>query len=53
MPDTIHTLHLEIVINNHSQNKFGKVVAITGTTSGVGYFCALEMAKLGAEVLLL
>ncbi|MEO1339395.1 MAG: SDR family NAD(P)-dependent oxidoreductase, partial [Myxococcota bacterium] len=31
----------------------GKVVAITGTTSGTGYFCARELAKLGAEVLLL
>jgi len=30
-----------------------KVVAITGTTSGTGYVCAREMAKLGAKVLLL
>jgi len=53
MSDTIKTLHLDRVINNHSQDMTGKVVAITGTTSGTGYFCAREMAKLGAEVLLL
>lgn len=53
MSYTIQTLHLENVINNHSQDMTGKVVAITGTTSGTGYFCAREMAKLGAEVLLL
>jgi NAD(P)-dependent dehydrogenase (short-subunit alcohol dehydrogenase family) len=53
MSDTIKTLHLDSVINNHSQDMTGKVVAITGTTSGTGYFCAREMAKLGAEVLLL
>lgn len=53
MSYSIQTLHLENVINNHSQDMTGKVVAITGTTSGTGYFCAREMAKLGAEVLLL
>lgn len=31
----------------------GKVVAITGTTSGTGYVCAREMAKKGATVILL
>ena len=31
----------------------GKVVAVTGTTSGTGYICARELAKLGATVLLL
>ncbi|MBF2053570.1 MAG: SDR family NAD(P)-dependent oxidoreductase [Candidatus Sericytochromatia bacterium] len=31
----------------------GKVVAITGTTSGTGFFAAREAAKKGAEVLLL
>jgi len=49
----LKTIHLESVINNHSQDMTGKVVAITGTTSGTGYVCAREMAKLGANVLLL
>ena len=31
----------------------GKVVAITGTTSGTGFYCAREVAKKGATVLLL
>ena len=31
----------------------GKVVAITGTTSGTGYVAAMEMTKLGAHVLML
>ncbi len=53
MSDTIKTLHLDTVIEKHSQDMTGKVVAITGTTSGTGYICAREMAKLGAEVLLL
>lgn len=53
MPNTIPTLHLENVIKNHTQNMGGKVVAITGTTSGTGFVCAREMAKLGATVILL
>ncbi|MEQ9309822.1 MAG: SDR family NAD(P)-dependent oxidoreductase [Balneolaceae bacterium] len=53
MPSTIPTLHLETVIANHTQDMTGKVVAITGTTSGTGYVCAREMGKLGATVLLL
>lgn len=53
MPATIETKHLEEVINNHTQDMSGKVVAVTGTTSGTGYVCAREMAKLGATVLLL
>ena len=53
MPAIIETKHLEEVINNHTQDMSGKVVAITGTTSGTGYVCAREMAKLGATVLLL
>lgn len=47
------TLHLDKVINNHSQDMTGKVVAITGTTTGTGFFCAREVAKKGATVLLL
>ena len=53
MPLTIETKHLEEVINNHTQDMSGKVVAVTGTTSGTGYVCAREMGKLGATVLLL
>ena len=49
----IATKHLNELISNHTQNMKGKVVAITGTTSGTGYVCARELAKLGAEVLLL
>ena len=49
----IETKHLSSVIENHTQNMSGKVVAITGTTSGTGYVCARELAKLGAHVLLL
>jgi NAD(P)-dependent dehydrogenase (short-subunit alcohol dehydrogenase family) len=30
-----------------------KVVAITGTTTGTGYFCARELAKKGTKVILL
>ncbi|MGK0362640.1 MAG: NAD(P)-dependent dehydrogenase (short-subunit alcohol dehydrogenase family) [Bradymonadia bacterium] len=47
------TKHLSSVIDNHTQDMRGKVVAITGTTSGTGYICARELAKLGAQVLLL
>jgi len=47
------TQHLDTVIQNHTQDMSGKTVAITGTTSGTGYVCAREIAKLGAKVLLL
>ncbi|MEQ9063303.1 MAG: SDR family NAD(P)-dependent oxidoreductase [Vicingaceae bacterium] len=40
-------------MKDHSQDMTGKVVAITGTTSGTGYVCAREMAKKGATVILL
>ncbi len=53
MSDSIQTIQLPIVIENHTQDMSGKIVAITGTTSGTGYYCAREMAKLGATVLLL
>lgn len=53
MSQAIKTLHLEEVIAKHSQDMTGKVVAITGTTSGTGFVCAREMAKRGATVLLL
>ncbi|MCH2043652.1 MAG: SDR family NAD(P)-dependent oxidoreductase [Saprospiraceae bacterium] len=49
----IKTLHLDEVIEKHSQDMTGKVVAITGTTSGTGFVCAREVAKKGAKVILL
>ncbi len=53
MSNKIETLHLNDVIKNHGQDLTGKVVAITGTTSGTGYVCAREAAKKGAHVILL
>lgn len=53
MTHQIQTQFLEETINNHSQDMSGKVVAITGTTSGTGYVCAREIAKKGAKVILL
>ena len=53
MTNEITTLHLDEVIAKHSQDMTGKVVAITGTTSGTGYVCAREVAKKGATVILL
>ena len=53
MDNKIQTLHLEKVIKDHSQDMTGKVVAITGTTTGTGFVCAREIAKKGATVLLL
>ena len=50
---TIETQHLNTLMAQHTQDMSGKVVAITGTTSGTGYVCARELAKLGAHVLLL
>ncbi|MEL7124388.1 MAG: SDR family NAD(P)-dependent oxidoreductase, partial [Bacteroidota bacterium] len=47
------TVHLGNVIDNHSQDMTGRVVAITGTTSGTGFVCAREVAKRGASVILL
>jgi NAD(P)-dependent dehydrogenase (short-subunit alcohol dehydrogenase family) len=53
MSNTIETKHLQDVLNNHGQDMSNKVVAITGTTSGTGFYCARELAKLGATVILL
>ena len=53
MANQINTLHLEKVMENHSQDMTNKVVAITGTTSGTGFVCAREVAKKGATVILL
>ncbi|MEM9833514.1 MAG: SDR family NAD(P)-dependent oxidoreductase [Bacteroidota bacterium] len=53
MSNQIETKHLQQVIENHGQDMTGKVVAITGTTSGTGFVCAREVAKQGATVILL
>ncbi len=53
MTDQIKTLHLDNIIKNHTQDMTNKVAAITGTTSGTGFVCAREIAKLGGTVLLL
>ena len=53
MSNQIETIHLHKVLENHAQDMTGKVVAITGTTSGTGFICAREVAKKGATVILL
>lgn len=53
MTHHMKTKHLPEILTNHSQDMTGKVVAITGTTSGTGYVCAREVAKKGATVILL
>ena len=53
MTNQITTQHLDEVIEKHTQDMTGKIVAITGTTSGTGYVCAREIAKKGGTVILL
>ena len=53
MTHEIKTLHLDEVMEKHTQDMTNKVVAITGTTSGTGFVCAREVAKKGATVILL
>lgn len=53
MSSQIPTKHLDKVLEEHAQDMSGKVVVITGTTSGTGYVCAKEVAKKGATVVLL
>lgn len=53
MENKVETLHLEKTLENHSQDMTGKVLAITGTTTGTGFVCAREAAKKGATVILL
>lgn len=53
MTNQIQTQHLNKVLADHAQDMSGKVVAITGTTSGTGFVCAREVAKKGATVILL
>ncbi len=50
---TRETKYLNDLVAKHTQAMTGKVGAVTGTTSGTGYVCARELAKLGATVLLL
>jgi NAD(P)-dependent dehydrogenase (short-subunit alcohol dehydrogenase family) len=47
------SLQLHAVLEHHTRDLTGRVAAITGTTSGTGYVCARELARLGATVLLL
>jgi NAD(P)-dependent dehydrogenase (short-subunit alcohol dehydrogenase family) len=49
----LETKYLQTVLDEHTANLTGKVVAVTGTTSGTGYVCARELGRLGARVLLL
>lgn len=53
MTNKTKTLHLDKIIENHTQDMTNKVAVITGTTSGTGFVCAREIAKLGGTVLLL
>ena len=53
MSTPIPTLHLDTVVANHTRDMTGRIAAVTGTTSGTGYVCARELAKLGATVVLL
>ena len=50
---SIPTLHLDTVRQQHTRDISGRVVALTGTTSGTGYVCARELGRLGARVFLL
>ncbi len=53
MSNQVETLHLAKVLEDHGQDMSGKLVAITGTTSGTGFVCAREVARKGAKVILL
>lgn len=50
---TIETVHLNTVLTDHTTDQTGRIAAVTGTTSGTGYVCARELARLGARVFLL
>ena len=47
---SIETKFLQTVLEQRTRDMTGQVVAITGTTSGTGYVCARELARLGARV---
>lgn len=53
MSNQTQTQELDKVIKDHTQDMTGKIVAITGTTSGTGFVCARETAKKGATIILL
>lgn len=53
MSTSTKTLHLQDVIQKHTRDMSGRIAAVTGTTSGTGYVCARELARLGAKVILL
>lgn len=53
MSAQVPTKHLESVLKNHGRDMTGKVVVITGTTSGTGFVCARELAKKGSTLILL
>ncbi len=53
MTTEIKTIHLSDVVKKNTRDLSNRVAAVTGTTSGTGYVCARELAKLGATVLLL
>jgi NAD(P)-dependent dehydrogenase (short-subunit alcohol dehydrogenase family) len=39
--------------NTHRPSLAGKVIVITGANTGIGYYSALEMAKLGPKAIVL
>jgi len=47
------TKYLASTLADHTHDMAGRVAAVTGTTSGTGYVCARELARRGAEVILL
>jgi len=47
------TKYLASTLADHTQDMTGRVAAVTGTTSGTGYVLARELARRGAEVILL
>jgi len=53
MSNIVETKYLGEVLKKHSQDMTGKVMVITGTTSGTGFVCAREVAQKGATVVLL
>lgn len=53
MARVVETKFLPKLLAEHTRDMSGRFAAITGTTSGTGYVCARELAKLGATVFLL
>jgi len=46
----IRQIHLEIGNNSLATDMTGKVCIVTGANSGIGYFGALGLAEMGAEI---